>query len=91
MPSEGEGFGLPLIEAARHGKPIIARDIPVFREVAQEHAHYFDGAAGADLARALRGWLQLRDEGKAASSEGMPWQTWADNVRQLTAKLFAAA
>ena len=31
--AEGEGFGLPLIEAARHGLPIIARDIPVFREV----------------------------------------------------------
>ena len=31
--SEGEGFGLPLIEAAQHKLPIIARDIPVFREV----------------------------------------------------------
>ena len=91
VPSEGEGFGLPLIEAARHAKPIIARDIPVFREVAQEHAHYFAGAAGADLARALREWLQLQAEGKAASSSGMPWQTWADNVRQLTATLFVAA
>ena len=28
--SEGEGFGLPLIEAAQHKLPIIARDIPVF-------------------------------------------------------------
>ena len=91
VPSEGEGFGLPLIEAARHGKPIIARDIPVFREVAQEHAHYFNGAGGGDLARAMRAWLQLHAEGKAASSQGMPWQTWADNVRQLTSKLFVAA
>ena len=39
--SEGEGFGLPLIEAARHKLPIIARDIPVFREVAGEHALLF--------------------------------------------------
>src|SRR5262249_2265090 len=36
--SEGEGFGLPLIEAAQHKLPIIARDIPVFREVAGESA-----------------------------------------------------
>jgi glycosyltransferase involved in cell wall biosynthesis len=43
VPSEGEGFGLPLIEAARHGLPLIARDIPVFREVAREHALYFSG------------------------------------------------
>jgi glycosyltransferase involved in cell wall biosynthesis len=39
--SEGEGFGLPLIEAAQYGLPIIARDIPVFREVAGDHASYF--------------------------------------------------
>ncbi|PHR02089.1 MAG: hypothetical protein COB29_14150 [Sulfitobacter sp.] len=32
--SHGEGFGLPLIEAAQHKIAIIARDIPVFREVA---------------------------------------------------------
>ena len=36
--SEGEGFGLPLIEAARYGLPILARDLPVFREVAGKHA-----------------------------------------------------
>ena len=42
-PSEGEGFGLPLIEAARHNLPILARDIPVFREVAGDHALYFSG------------------------------------------------
>ena len=39
--SEDEGFGLPLIEAARHRIPILARDIPVFREVAGDHASYF--------------------------------------------------
>ena len=33
--SEGEGFGLPLIKVAQHKLPIIARDIPVFREVWQ--------------------------------------------------------
>lgn len=36
--SFGEGFGLPLIEAAQHGLPIMARDIAVFREVAKEYA-----------------------------------------------------
>ena len=41
LASQGEGFGLPLIEAARRHLPIIARDIPVFREVAGDHAYYF--------------------------------------------------
>ena len=58
--SEGEGFGLPLIEAARHGLPIIARDIPVFREVAGEQAYYFRGEAAQDLADALRSLASAR-------------------------------
>jgi glycosyltransferase involved in cell wall biosynthesis len=58
--SEAEGFGLPLIEAARHGLPIIARDIPVFREVAQEHALYFAGDDGAALSAALQRQERMR-------------------------------
>ncbi len=41
--SEGEGFGLPIIESAQHGIPVILRDIPVFREVAGDGAFYFGG------------------------------------------------
>jgi glycosyltransferase involved in cell wall biosynthesis len=32
FPSVLEGFGLPLVEAARYGLPVIASDLPVFRE-----------------------------------------------------------
>lgn len=39
--SAGEGFGLPLIEAGEYDLPIICSDIPVFHEVAGEHATYF--------------------------------------------------
>lgn len=43
--SYGEGFGLPLIEAAQHGLPVIARDIPVFREVLGSGGIYFPKTA----------------------------------------------
>ncbi|OON60752.1 hypothetical protein B0920_17510 [Massilia sp. KIM] len=82
-PSEGEGFGLPLIEAAQHGIPILARSLPVFREVAGEHATYFDGLAPQDLAAAVTDWLDLHRAGKAPGSAGMPWLTWNDSARQV--------
>jgi glycosyltransferase involved in cell wall biosynthesis len=81
--SEGEGFGLPLIESAQHNKSIIARDIPVFHEVAGEHAYYFSGLAPEDLARAISDWLALYNAGEAPSSSGMPWLTWAESGKQL--------
>lgn len=83
MASEGEGFGLPLIEAANFGIPLIARDLPVFREIAGEHAHYFSGYEAGDLADALRAWLSLNERGDAPQSRMMPRQTWNDTARQL--------
>ncbi|MDD5274390.1 MAG: glycosyltransferase family 1 protein, partial [Methylovulum sp.] len=85
--SEGEGFGLPLIEAAQHKLPIIARDLPVFHEVAGKHAYYFNGLRPADIADAVTVWLKLNAEGKSPQSANMPWQTWRQSTRQLLAVL----
>ena len=86
--SEGEGFGLPLIEAAQYGLPIVARGLPVFREVAGEHAFYFDGTKPADLSNKLAEWLQLLRDGKVPDSTGLRWLTWADSAAQLKQALF---
>jgi glycosyltransferase involved in cell wall biosynthesis len=81
--SEGEGFGLPLIEAAQHKLPIIARDLPVFREVAGEHAFYFSGLTPSAMTSAIKDWLALNTAGKAPPSDTMPWLTWAQSSQQL--------
>lgn len=81
--SEGEGFGLPLIEAAQYGLPIVARDLAVFREVAGEHAFYFHGMAPQAMAGALKEWLELNANGGAPASHGMPWLTWRQSAAQL--------
>lgn len=40
--SRGEGYGLPLAEALASGLPVLARDLPVFREIVADDGHYFD-------------------------------------------------
>jgi len=81
--SYGEGFGLPLIEAAQHKLPIIARDIPVFREVAGEHAYYFDGTAPGVLAHSIKTWLTLHGADLHPKSNKMPWLTWRGSTKML--------
>ncbi|TWB24578.1 glycosyltransferase involved in cell wall biosynthesis [Nitrospirillum amazonense] len=82
--SEGEGFGLPLIEAAHHHLAILARDIPVFREVAGGHASYFPDETDATvLALALRDWLESYNAGQHTRSEGLRYLTWREGARQL--------
>jgi glycosyltransferase involved in cell wall biosynthesis len=77
--SQGEGFGLPLIEGAKHGLPLLARDIPVFREVAGDHALYF-GAGANGLPDALKTWVETRN---APASTGLATQSWAASTREL--------
>jgi len=81
--SEGEGFGLPLIEAAQHALPIIARDITVFKEVAGDCAFYFNGLEVQDLACAIEDWLVLEKEKKQPFSQSMPWLTWAQSTMRV--------
>ncbi|MEJ5299407.1 MAG: glycosyltransferase [Thermodesulforhabdaceae bacterium] len=82
--SYGEGFGLPLIEAAQHKLPIIARDIPVFREVAGEHAYYFENSKDPEvIADAVKFWLDLYKEDKHPKSDNMPWLTWKESASNL--------
>lgn len=81
--SEGEGFGLPLIEAAQHGLPIIARDIPVFREVAGDHAFYISANNSVELAAAIQEWLALYATDEHPKSDAMSWLTWKRSAANL--------
>jgi glycosyltransferase involved in cell wall biosynthesis len=81
--SEAEGFGLPIIEAAVHGKPLLIRDIPVFREIAGTGATYFRGATSTGFVDELRDWLASLANGTAIPSTNIAVQNWAQSARQL--------
>jgi glycosyltransferase involved in cell wall biosynthesis len=42
MPSFVEGFGLPVIEALQLGTPVVASDLPVYRELVGDIPTYAD-------------------------------------------------
>lgn len=43
VPTLGEGFGLPVVEALAAGCPVAANGIPVLREIAGNEAFWFEG------------------------------------------------
>lgn len=67
--SEAEGFGLPLLEAAYYGKPVLARDIPVFREIAGAAVTYFSGNSSASLAGVLFEWINKAIKGSSLQTQ----------------------
>jgi len=59
LPSESEGFGLPVLEAGLSRAPLVCADIPVLREVAAGGTWTFPAGSGGEtvaavVARALR-------------------------------------
>ncbi|MGN6711818.1 glycosyltransferase family 4 protein [Anaerocolumna jejuensis] len=42
FPTKAEGFGLPLIEAMEYNKPIIASNLTIFQEIAENCINYFE-------------------------------------------------
>ncbi|HET7577135.1 MAG TPA: glycosyltransferase [Sphingomicrobium sp.] len=78
--SRGEGFGLPLIEAAQFRRHVLARDLPVFREHRLANASYFQDDYPASLAGRL---MDLARAGKAGPAPAADLALWSDCVDGL--------
>ena len=81
--SRGEGFGLPLVEAARHGVPIVCSDLPVFHEVAGCYATYVPGYDVPVVVDAIADWWDRRQANAVPDTRDMPRLTWEESAEAL--------
>lgn len=82
-----EGFGLPPLEALAFGCPVLASDIPVFRETLGSLATLVDPL---DAARAATEMTRLLLRPPATPSEPAVLPSWGDVVTRLRAGLVAS-
>ena len=81
--SYDEGYGLPIIEAARNQTPVLARDIPVFREVGKDKVIYFGDESPSVLSKTIEGWLKDIEAGSAPIPSDSQVITWKASAAQL--------
>ena len=85
--SLGEGFGLPLIEAAARGIPVICSDIPVFREVGKDLSFTYCPLDSAEHSAGIIKDLFEQREHVGSALETAPVRPfcWADSAEMLKA------
>ncbi|MEO7465636.1 MAG: glycosyltransferase [Sphingobium limneticum] len=76
MSSHDEGFGLPVSEALSYGKPVLARDLPVFRELDHPQLSFFDSVDAASCAAAIKDWIDASERGGKRVHKSLP--SWND-------------
>ena len=86
FPSSHEGFGLPIIESMKAECPVVCSDIPVFREIADGAAEFFNLNDNNNLVDAIENVIfsdakqkRLIDSGKKRI-ENFSWDKCADRT-----------
>lgn len=83
--SFAEGFGLPIVEAGYFGKPIIASDIPVFREVSSKSvgAEFFAVGDPRSLAESVCSFIASSQDTMTDPKPRQRWENWSQSAERL--------
>lgn len=91
FPSLSEGFGLPGLEAMKSGTIVLASQIPVFREIYQKHAIYFNQLDADSICNAILECLRMGDSERKKrikdSQDFITRYSWV-NMAKETLKLY---
>jgi alpha-1,2-rhamnosyltransferase len=84
--SFAEGFNLPIVESLQRGRPVLAADIPVHREVAGRFAHYFPAHQPNDLADLISRQQSGAMPDALAPVRDFYWPDWPTSCQEFLGK-----
>lgn len=86
FPSFIEGFGLPVLEALELGVPVIAADLPVYREFARDLPEYLDPLDAAGWLAAIAAYSDSGDRRRQRRVEALDafsGPSWAEHFARI--------
>jgi glycosyltransferase involved in cell wall biosynthesis len=86
FPSFAEGYGMPLVEALASGTPVIASDLPAFREIAGDIPDYLDPLDGIGWSARIEAYIDsvsLERTAQMKRMSGFVVPAWSAHFRSV--------